>query len=163
MAQIRWRPPLGGNMPLLGEPLRRLLHQDASVWAIYSSDMKGLMQILGLAGPSATYPCMLCYARLNQTFVAGVSHLADLPEPWRSKDMRAVEVVKPPPREGTKEMAEYARQYAETQAAEGAPQNLSSAAFMSCTYPPMIEDDDLSEHLSRTPLHITLAGWVPTT
>ena len=33
---------------------------------------------------------------------------------------------------------------------------MSSADFKSCAKPPMIEDDNLSEHLSRTPLHITL-------
>ena len=82
--------------------------------------MKGLMQILGHAGPSATYPCLLCYARLNHTFVKGVPHRPDLPEPWKSKDTRAPDFINPPPREGTAEMAEYARKYAEVQAAPGA-------------------------------------------
>lgn len=53
-------------------------------------------------------------------------------------------------------MAEYARKYAESQAAPGALSTLSSAEYFSCALPPMIESDDLNEHLSRTPLHITL-------
>jgi hypothetical protein len=57
---------------------------------------------------------------------------------------------------GTKEMAEQARRFAEARAAAGAPSTFSSAEFMSCSNLPMIEDDDLDEHLSRTPLHITL-------
>ena len=123
----------------------------------YASDMKGLMQILGHAGPNATFPCMFCYARLHKTNVAGVPHLPDLPEPWKSQDLRDASVINPELRAGgTKEMAEYARQFAAAQAEPGASANLSSAAYFSCAHPPMIDDDDLQEHLSRTPLHITL-------
>ena len=38
----------------------------------------------------------------------------------------------------------------------GAPKDLSSAEFKSCANEPLIWSDDLVEHLSRTPLHITL-------
>ena len=53
-------------------------------------------------------------------------------------------------------MAAYARAYAEAAAAPNAPKDLSSEPFKSCTHEPMIWSDDLNEHLSRTPLHISL-------
>jgi hypothetical protein len=118
--------------------------------------MKGLMQICGHAGPSATWNCLLCMARLHQTSKAGVPHLPELPEPWRSQDARDADIICPPARKGTDEMARYATAYAEASAAQNAPQQLSSEAYASCTNMPMIMSDDLSEHLSRTPLHITL-------
>ena len=79
----------------------------------YASDMKGLMQILGHAGPNVTYPCLLCYARLNQTFVKGVPHIPVLPEPWASDDKREADIINPPRRIGTKDMAEYAQKYSD--------------------------------------------------
>ena len=122
----------------------------------FVSDMKGLMQICGHAGPSATWNCLLCMARLNRTSKAGIPHLPELPEPWRSKDTRDAEIICPPARTGTDEMERYATAFAEAAAAPNAPQELSSADFGSCADMPMIVSDDLSEHLSRTPLHITL-------
>ena len=44
-------------------------------------DIKGLQQLLGTAGASATYFCMFCQATLNGTLKAGVPHLRDLPSP----------------------------------------------------------------------------------
>ena len=54
----------------------------------FASDMKGLMQICGHAGPAASWNCLLCNSRLNQTSQAGVPCLLVLPEPWRSQDKR---------------------------------------------------------------------------
>lgn len=122
----------------------------------FVSDMKGLMQICGHAGPAATWNCLLCYARLNKTAKAGIPHLPDLPEPWKSADKRDADIICPPRRTGTDEMLEFARAYTAAAAAANAPKDLSSADFKSCANEPMIWSDDLSEHLSRTPLHITL-------
>ena len=122
----------------------------------FVSDMKGLMQICGHAGPAATYNCLLCMARLNQTAKAGVPHLPELPEPWKSKDTRPADIINPPARKGTDEMLAHARRYAADAAKPGAPKDLSSADYASCANEPMIWSSDLSEHLSRTPLHITL-------
>ena len=104
----------------------------------FVSDMKGLMQICGHAGPSATWNCLLCMARLHQTSKAGVPHLPELPEPWRSQDARDADIICPPARKGTDEMARYATAYAEASAAQNAPQQLSSEAYASCTNMPMI-------------------------
>ena len=126
------------------------------VCCTFVSDMKGLMQICGHAGPMATWNCLFCYARLNQTGKAGVPHLPELPEPWRSTDSRPADVICPPARKGTDEMTEFARAFAAAMAAPKAPKELSSADYKSCASEPMIWSDDLGEHLSRTPLHITL-------
>ena len=53
-------------------------------------------------------------------------------------------------------MLAHARRYAADASKPGAPKELSSAEYASCNNEPMIISDDLSEHLSRTPLHITL-------
>ncbi len=63
------------------------------VVAVYSGDMKGLLQLSGHAGPNATFFCLRCYARLNQTNVAGIPHLRNVPEPWKSRDARDANVV----------------------------------------------------------------------
>lgn len=126
------------------------------VCVTFVSDMKGLMQICGHAGPSATFNCLLCEARLNQTAKAGVPHLPVLPEPYKSQDIREADIINPPARKGTDQLGEYARAYAAAASAPNAAKELSSAEYKSCSQEPMIWSDDLSEHLSRTPLHITL-------
>jgi hypothetical protein len=122
----------------------------------FVSDMKGLMQICGHAGAMSTWNSLLCEARLHQTAKAGVPHLRELPEPWKSSDQRPEHVISPPLRKGTDEMAELARAYAADAAKPDAPKDLSSADYKSCSLEPMIWSDDLNEHISRTPLHITL-------
>ena len=46
--------------------------------------MKGLMQILGLAGPAGSYNCIFCLSHINSTNIAGVPCIPDPPEPWAS-------------------------------------------------------------------------------
>ena len=46
----------------------------------FSGDMKGLLQISGLAGPSGTYFCLVCLAYKNKTSVAGIPCLRHPPE-----------------------------------------------------------------------------------
>ena len=74
-----------------------------------AGDIKGIETLAGQAGASATFNCVICEARLHQTYVAGVPHLRVLPEPWASKDTRAQEIIDPPMRGGTAEMAEHAQ------------------------------------------------------
>ena len=121
-----------------------------------AGDIKGIETLAGQAGASATFNCVICEARLHQTYVAGVPHLRVLPEPWASKDTRAPEIIDPPMRGGTAEMAEHARQYAAAAAAPGAAKDLSSADFKSCCAQPLFRSNDLVEHISMTPLHVTL-------
>jgi hypothetical protein len=66
--------------------------------------------------------------------------------------------VRPPARGGTAQIAELAREYQAAAAAPNAPKNLSSGEprFKSCTEEPLFRSNDLNEHVSRTPLHITL-------
>ena len=123
------------------------------VCVTFVSDMKGLMQICGHAGPSATFNCLLCEARLNQTAKAGVPHLPVLPEPYKSQDIREADIINPPARKGTDQLGEYARAYAAAASAPNAAKELSSAEYKSCSQEPMIWSDDLSEHLSRTRLY----------
>ena len=42
-----------------------------------AGDIKGIEQLAGHAGASATYNCIICEARLHQTYVAGVPHLRE--------------------------------------------------------------------------------------
>jgi hypothetical protein len=121
----------------------------------WSGDMKGLMQLLGHAGPNATYFCMFCLAKLNETNKAGVPHLRVLPEEWRLKDKRATEIIDPPAREGTMEMSELAEAYNKAKAAQ-APKGLSSAAWYSCQEKPLVFAMQIIMAFSGTPLHITL-------
>ena len=121
-----------------------------------AGDIKGLETLAGHAGPSATWNCIMCEAKLNETYKAGVPHLRVLPDEWKSMDTRATEIINPPPRGGTHEMAEHARQYKAAAAAPNAPKDLSSAVFKSCVQEPLFRSTDLEEHVSRTPLHITL-------
>jgi hypothetical protein len=119
----------------------------------FSGDMKGLMQILGHAGPNATFFCIFCMARLNQTNVAGVPHLRELPEEWKSRDQRTAEIVNPPSRIGTDEMTELAKKYAADSATN---KGLSSGEYASCALEPLVSSDKLILHFSGTPLHIIL-------
>ena len=80
--------------------------------------MKGLMQILGLAGSAGTYFCMFCMGTLNGTLTAGIPHLRNLPEPWASTDTRPATEISPPMRPGTDEMASQAKLYAAAVAAK---------------------------------------------
>jgi hypothetical protein len=116
--------------------------------------MKGLMQLLGHAGPNATFFCIFCLAKLNETNVAGVPHLRVLPQEWRSKDKRAADIIDPPAREGTMEMSVLAEAY-KAKAAQ-APKGLSSAQWHSCQEKPLVFAMLIIMAFSGTPLHITL-------
>ena len=124
----------------------------------WAGDIKGLQQLGGTAGASGTYNCLLCEAVLHQTYRAGVPHLRELPEPWASKDKRPPEIINPPPRGGTAAIAEQARLWAVEQAKPNAPKTLSSgeARFKSCIHEPLFRSNNLTEHVSRTPLHVSL-------
>ena len=56
-----------------------------------------------------------------------------------------------------------ARAWQAAVAAPGAPSNLSSGdeRFKSCVQPPLFYSNDLDEHVSRTPLHVTLGQTGP--
>ena len=118
-------------------------------------DIKGLMQILGLAGSAGTYFCMFCMGLLNQTLVAGVPHLRTLPEPWASTDTRAADVVSPPLRPSTMEMARQAELYA---AAAAEKPGVSSASWFNCIAPPLVHGTDMLQLLSGVPLHCSLGA-----
>ena len=123
-----------------------------------TGDIKGIETLAGHAGASATYNCVLCDARLHETYKAGVPHLRVLPDRWASEDQRPPEAINPPPRSGTTEMAEFARCYAEACAAPNAPKTLSSGElrFKSCIHTPLFRSDDLLGHTGMTPLHVSL-------
>ena len=90
----------GGAPALCAERARIIVH--------FSGDMKGLLQLLGHSGANATFPCLKCMARINQTMQSGVPHLRELPEPFKSADARAPEIMNPPLREGTEQIAAHA-------------------------------------------------------
>ena len=115
--------------------------------------MKGLMQILGLAGSAGTYFCMFCQGTLNETLLAGVPHLRIVPEPWASNDNRAAEVISPPMRPSTAEMARQAQLYAEAVALKP---GLSSAGFFNCIAKPLAWGENMLQLLSGIPLHCSL-------
>ena len=137
----------GGAPALCAERARIIVH--------FSGDMKGLLQLLGHSGANATFPCLKCMARINQTMQSGVPHLRELPEPFKSADARAPEIINPPLREGTEQMVAHAAAYAAALQAAG-KDKLSTADFGSIEAEPMLWSDDLNEHFSGTPLHITL-------
>lgn len=121
-----------------------------------NGDMKGLMTLAGHAGPNATYNCLFCMSRNNQTNVAGLPCLRHPPEPWASSPAfldRPLEVRDPPPRGGTDKMKQLAAEYIRDAADK---KDLSSADYESCASEPLFWSDDLQEHVSRTPLHILL-------
>ena len=66
----------------------------------------------GHAGAAATYFCLRCMARLNQTNIAGVRHLRVLPEPWKSADEAALRLSSPPMRTNTDAILAQAKAYA---------------------------------------------------
>ena len=148
---LRRQHAAAGGSSAAAETPRRMV-------ATIAGDIKGIETLAGQAGASATFNCVICAARLHQTYVAGVPHLRVLPEPWASKDTRPPEVIDPPMRGGTAEMAEHARQYAAAAAAPGAAKDLSSADFKSCCAAPLFRSNDLVEHISMTPLHVTLGA-----
>ena len=135
---------------VIGEAPRRMV-------CCIAGDIKGIEQLAGHAGASATYNCMFCEARLHQTYMAGVPHLRVLPEPWASTDKRAPEIINPPARGGTAATSAQATAYMEAAAAPNA-KDLSSGdeRFKSCCLLPLFRSNDLEEHVSRTPLHVTL-------
>ena len=94
----------GGAPALCAERARIIVH--------FSGDMKGLLQLLGHSGANATFPCLKCMARINQTMQSGVPHLRELPEPFKSADAQAPEIINPPLREGTEQMVAHAAAYA---------------------------------------------------
>ena len=53
----------------------------------FNGDMKGLMQILRLAGANGTYNCMFCLAHANQTNVAGLPCLRHPPDAWKASPL----------------------------------------------------------------------------
>ena len=65
---------------------------------------------------------------------AGVPHIPDLPEPWKSRDKREANAINLPLREGTDKMKQLAAAYAAANTAG----DLSSADFQSISLPPMI-------------------------
>ena len=115
------------------------------------------MQILARAGSmtgsAGTYFCMFCMSTINGTLMAGVPHLRTLPEPWASTDTRAADVIAPPMRPSTSEMAAQAALYA---AAVAEKPGLSSAAFFNCIAPPLVHGDNMLQLLSGVPLHCSL-------
>lgn len=121
-----------------------------------AGDIKGEQQLLGHGSTSSTWNCVLCLAKLNETYKAGIPHLRNLPEPWASQDARPPDIINPPPRGGTAEMAENAQRYADKCAEPKAPKTVSTDAFKSCVNPPLFRSDDLIEHIAQTPLHVTL-------
>ena len=116
-------------------------------------DIKGLMQILGLAGSAGTYFCMFCLGTLNETLMAGIPHLRTLPEPWASADSRGVDVIAPPMRPSTSEMARQAELY---KAAVEAKPGISSAAWFNCIEPPLVYGTNMLQLLAGVPLHCSL-------
>ena len=72
---------------------------------------------------------------------AGVPHIPDLPEPWKSRDKREANAINLPLREGTDKMKQLAAAYAAANTAG----DLSAADFQSISLPPMIWSDDLLE------------------
>ena len=128
------------------------------ICASFNGDMKGLMQILGLAGPAGTYNCIFCLAHKNQTSVAGLPCLRYPPEPWASKREhldRPLQVRDPPLRGSTEDIAARAAAYQRDAAAK---KDLSSGApeYQSCIAEPLFWSDDLVEHVSKMPLHVLL-------
>ena len=72
---------------------------------VVAGDIKGIETLAGHAGASATWNCVMCGGKLHETYKAGIPHLRELPEPWKSKDVRVADIIDPPPRGGTAEMA----------------------------------------------------------
>ena len=122
-----------------------------------AGDIKGIETLAGHAGPSGKYNCVMCAAVLHETYQAGVPHLRVLPEPWISADKRPPHIINPPARGGTEQMAEQARLYAADSAA-CAPKELSSGLdkYKSCVQAPLFYSNDLAEHTTCTPLHVSL-------
>ena len=125
-----------------------------------NGDMKGLMQIAGMAGPGGVFNCLFCLCQKNGTNVAGIPCLRHPPEgPWTAAHLaRSLEVRDPPARGSTDEMAKLAADYQRDAAAPGAPKDLSSGLpkYQSCVAEPFFWSDDLIEHLSKMPLHVLL-------
>ena len=122
-----------------------------------AGDIKGIETLGGHAGASGKFNCMMCDCVLNETYVAGVPHLRVLPEPWKSADKRPPHIINPPARGGTAQMAEHAKLYAADSAA-CAPKELSSGLdkYKSCVHAPLFHSNDLAEHVTCTPLHVSL-------
>ena len=118
-------------------------------------DIKGLRQILGLAGSAGTYFCMFCMGTLNETLMPGVPHLRNLPEPWASSDTRAASIICPEMRPSTREMEKQAALY---QAALAAKPGLSSAGWFNCIAKPLVHGDNMLQLLSGVPLHCSLGA-----
>lgn len=117
--------------------------------------MKGLMTLLCHAGPNATWFCIFCFAKINETNLAGVPHLPVLPEEWASIDKRPPDIINPPPRESTMDMDRSATSYANAKKAV-APKPLSSAGFASCAEKPLVFSQKILVNFAGTVLHITL-------
>ena len=119
----------------------------------FGGDMKGLMQLLGHAGPNATYYCIFCLAKLGRTNMAGVPHLRRLP-PGHT-ELRSPEEADPPARTGTRRMREVGQACLDAFATGAAT---SSAAYESISNVPMVDSDDLLGDLTGMPLHVTLGA-----
>ena len=121
-------------------------------------DIKGLQQLLGTAGASATYFCMFCKGTLNGTLKAGVPHLRDLPSPWKERDEREIDVIAPPARPDSEAAIKLAEGYlaaAATAVAAGKKAPLS-AQWLSQISNPIIVAADWVQVLSGVPLHCSL-------
>ena len=92
-----------------------------------NGDMKGLMQIAGMAS-QGVYNCLFCKHQKNGTSVAGIPCLRHPPEgPWTAAHIaRPLEVRDPPPRAGTDDMALRAAAYQRDVAAATSTAKLSS-------------------------------------
>ena len=121
----------------------------------YAGDIKGLEQIYGHAGPGGKFNCCMCDVVLHETYQAGIPHLRELPEPWKSRDVRPEHIINPPLRGGTAEMAAQARLY-ESEAASKKDLSSGDERFKSCIHEPLARSNDLNEHTTRTPLHVSL-------
>lgn len=78
----RWRRRYtGSTRPPVASTQRR------GAWlCCIAGDIKGISALAGHASASGKGNCLLCEARLHESYIAGVPHLRVLPEPWESTD-----------------------------------------------------------------------------
>ena len=116
--------------------------------------MLSLIYPCGLQGAQATFFCMHCYARLNQSNVAGVAHLADAPN-----DPRPRHLADPPRRGGSHAVAMRATRFASAgqQFRMGhLPKKPDPRDFQSCVAQPLLWCREQVETVACTPLHYML-------
>ena len=118
-AALRRQQAIRGGLDRRVQPRRLVLN--------INGDMKGLMQIAGMAS-QGVYNCLFCKHQKNGTSVAGIPCLRHPPEgPWTAAHIaRPLEVRDPPPRAGTDDMALRAAAYQRDVAAATSTAKLSS-------------------------------------